>query len=85
MNTGPSDSEPMEAKEGGVEIEPTGAVLPGNFWHAMSFEELAAAQGVGPLADIDQIIGTWPGDVNDGFEEAALKLRRPRSSGQLTV
>ena len=43
----------------------------------MSFEELAAAQGVGPLIDIDALIGTWPGDVNDGFEEAVRRLRRP--------
>ncbi len=77
MNTGPSDTKRMETKEGRVEIRPTGATLSGNFWRAMSFEELAAAQGVGPLIDIDALIGTWPGDVNDGFEEAVRRLRRP--------
>ena len=54
---------------------PSGAPLPSDFWQAMSFEELAAAQGVAPLTDIDALIGTWPGDVNDRFEKSVRKLR----------
>lgn len=77
MNTGPLDTKRMETKEGGAEIHLTGAALSGNFRRAMSIEELAAAQGVGPLTDIDALIGTWPGDVNDGFEEAVRRLRQP--------
>lgn len=72
-----SDIERIEEKEDqATEMLPSGAPLPGDFWQAMSFEELAAAQGVGPLTDIDALIGTWPGDVNDGFEEAVHKLRQ---------
>ena len=72
-----SDIERIEAKEDqATEILPSGAPLPSDFWQAMSFEELAAAQGVGPLTNIDALIGTWPGDVNDGFEEAVHKLRQ---------
>ena len=72
-----SDIERMDAKENQItEILPSGAPLPGDFWHAMSFDELAAAQGVRPMADIDTVIGTWPGDVNDGFEEAVHRLRQ---------
>ena len=66
----------MGTKEGLVEIQPTGAALSGNFWRAMSFEELAAAHGVGPLTNIDALVGTWPGDVDDGFEESVHRLRQ---------
>lgn len=59
-----------------MNILPSGAPLPGDFWQAMSFDELAAAQGVGPLTNIDALIGTWPGDVNDGFEESVQRLRQ---------
>lgn len=72
-----SDIERIEAKEDqATEILPSGAPLPGDFWQAMNFDELAAAQGVGPLTNIDALIGTWPGDVNDGFEESVHKLRQ---------
>jgi hypothetical protein len=42
----------------------------------MSFDEHAAAQGVRPLTNIDALIGTWPGDVDDGFEESVHQLRQ---------
>ncbi len=71
-----SDIERIEAKEDQVtDVLPTGAPLPGDFWQAMSFEELAAVQGVGPLTNIDALVGTWPGDVNDHFEESVHTLR----------
>jgi len=72
-----SDIERVEGKEDqATEILPSGAPLPGDFWQALSFEELAAVQGVGPLTDIESLSGTWPGDVNDGFEEAVHRLRQ---------
>jgi hypothetical protein len=72
-----SDIERIEAKEDqAMEILPSGAPLPGDFWQAMSFDELAAAQGVRPLTNIDALVGTWPGDVDDGFEESIHKLRQ---------
>ncbi len=71
-----SDIERIESKEDqATEFLPSGAPLPGDFWHAMSFDELATAQGVKPINDIDSVIGTWPGDVNDGFEEAVHRRR----------
>ena len=72
-----SDIERVEAKEDqAVEILPSGAPLPSDFWQSMSFDELAAAQGVRPLTHIDALVGSWPGDVNDGFEESVHKLRQ---------
>lgn len=72
-----SDTKRMEAKKNqAVDILPSGAPLPGDIWQALSFDELAAAQGVRPLTNIDALIGIWPGDVNDGFEESVRKLRQ---------
>ena len=71
-----SDIERIEAKEDQVtDVLPTGAPLPSDFWQTMSFDELASAQGVGPLLNVHAIMGTWPGDVDDGFEDAVEKLR----------
>lgn len=72
-----SDIERIEAKEDQVtDMLPSGAPLPGDFWQAMSFEELAASQDVKPLTHIDALAGTWPGDVDDDFEDAIHKLRQ---------
>lgn len=72
-----SDIERIEAKEDqAMESLPSGVPLPGDFWQTVSFVELAAAQGVRPLTDIDALVGVWPGDVDDGFEESVLKLRQ---------
>lgn len=52
----------------------------GPFWsdtqHSLSFEELARLQGVRPVEDPRDLLGGWPGDVNDGFEEAVSAWRR---------
>ena len=48
----------------------------GDFRRGMRFEDLAVAQGVGPLTDIAALAGAWPGDVNDGFEDTIRELRR---------
>jgi len=72
-----SDIERIETMEDqATEALPSGAPLPGDFWQAMSFDELAAAQGVGPITNIDALVGTWPGEANDGFEESIHRLRR---------
>lgn len=72
-----SDIERIDAKEDqAIDILPSGAPLPSDFWQAMSFDELAAAQGVRPLTNIDAIVGIWPGDVDDGFEESVHRLRQ---------
>ena len=51
------------------------------FRHSASLDELARMQGVKPLADFDEIKGTWPGDIDDGFEEAVAALRAVGMSG----
>ena len=44
-------------------------------------DELAESQHVHQLADIRAIFGTWPGDDDDGFEEAINELRHSGSTG----
>lgn len=43
---------------------------------SLTFEEIAALQGVGPIEDPNELVGGWPGEVDDGFEEAVLAWRR---------
>lgn len=52
-----------------------------NFWESPSLEELAKAQGVKPMKDASDLIGTWPGEVDDGFEEWIDELRHPGRKG----
>ena len=49
-----------------------------DFWESPSLEELAQAQGVkpGPIK-ASEIMGTWPGEADDGFEEWIDELRHP--------
>jgi hypothetical protein len=49
----------------------------GDFWRALSLEELAAAQGVSPVPDVSSLYGAWPGEMTDGFEAAISELRTP--------
>lgn len=58
-----------------TDMLPSGAPLQGDFWQAMSFEELAASQDVKPFTHIAALAGTWPGDMDDDFEDAIHKLR----------
>lgn len=48
-----------------------------NFWKLLTLEELARAQNVQPVADVQALFGTWPGEEGDGFEAAVDELRRP--------
>lgn len=41
-----------------------------------SLDELEAAHQGYRIRDISEIFGTWPGEPNDGFEEAINELRR---------
>ena len=47
------------------------------FWESPSLEDLAHSQNIQPLADVRALFGTWPGEVDDGFEEAIDELRHP--------
>ena len=51
----------------------------GDVWTSPTLDQLAKAQNVGPL-DADALMGTWPGDENDGFEAAIDELRCPGSA-----
>ena len=53
-----------------------GPVL-GIFWDSPTLEELARAQNVQPMTDVQALFGTWPGDEDDGFEETIDELRHP--------
>ena len=55
--------------------------LPG-FWESTSLDELAQDQGVGPLTDFGKITGTWPGEIDDGFEDAIAALRTVGITGK---
>lgn len=50
-----------------------------DFWQSSTLDELARSQGIRPLYDMRLIIGTWPGDVDDGFEAAVDALRNAGS------
>ena len=50
--------------------------MPFDFWHSPSFYVLAELQGVKPLEDLSVLFGTWPGEVDDGFEEEIRRLRQ---------
>ena len=45
------------------------------FWESPTLEELARAQNIQPMTDVRALFGTWPGDEDDGFEEAVYELR----------
>lgn len=47
------------------------------FWHSLTFEEIARAQGVQPVQRLEDIMGGWPDDErDDGFEEAIYAMRQ---------
>lgn len=64
-----------------VDLLPQWALFSQNFWESPSLEELAKAQGVKPMKDASDLIGTWPGEIDDGFEEAIDELRHPGRKG----
>ncbi len=79
----------MEDKEyEATEMLPRGTPISHGFWESPSLDELAQKQEVKPLSDIRELFGTWPGDVEDGFEEAIKELRHAsiaRSEATCTV
>ncbi|WP_373500498.1 hypothetical protein [Desulfococcus sp.] len=70
------DIERLEDKENeATELLPQGTPISRSFWESPSLEELAQAQNVKPLTDVRSLMGTWPGEIDDGFEEAIDELR----------
>lgn len=54
----------------------TGEPLAQAFWRSRHLEELAEAQFVRPMENVEALYRTWPGEDDDGFEEAVDELRR---------
>ena len=46
-----------------------------SFWHSPTLDELAREQNVGPVSDVEDLFGTWPGEEGDRFEEQIDMLR----------
>ncbi len=68
--------ERLEGREGeAADLLPQGTPISRDFWESPSLDELAQAQNVGPMMDIRVLFGTWPGEMDDGFEEAIDELR----------
>lgn len=69
------DMERLEGCDDDASDPPPDAFISQDFWTSPTLDDLAKAQNVGPL-DADALFGTWPGDDDDGFEEAIDALRR---------
>ncbi|MBU1626613.1 hypothetical protein KKB18_04515 [bacterium] len=65
-----------------MDLIPVGSPIPLDFWQSPSIEELAEMQGVQPIADISVLFGTWPGELDDGFEETIEELRNASYAGE---
>jgi hypothetical protein len=70
------DIERLEDKENeAIDLLPQGTPISRSFWESPSLEELAQAQNVMPVMDVESLLGGWPGDADDGFEEEMLRIR----------
>jgi len=66
-----------------LDLLPVGTPVPQSFWRSLSIGELAESQDVTPITALDELIGSWPGEVGDGFEDTIINLRqRNRAGGQ---
>ncbi|MCP4546632.1 MAG: hypothetical protein GY835_09235 [bacterium] len=52
-----------------------------DFWGSLAIDELAQSQNVKPMVDVGALFGTWPGEEDDGFEEAIDELRHGNTAG----
>lgn len=48
-----------------------------HFWEHHTLDKLAELQQVKPVYDVGELYGSWPGEVDDGFEFVIEKLRYP--------
>ncbi len=70
------DIERLEGREDeATDLLPQGTPISRDFWESPTLDELAAVQNVKPMVDVRALFGTWPGEVDDGFEEAIDELR----------
>jgi len=56
-------------------LRESGHPISRDFWESPTLDELAQAQNVRPMMDVRTLFSTWPGEVDDGFEEAIDELR----------
>lgn len=70
------DIERLEEREDeATDLLPQGTPISRDFWESGTLDELAESQNVHPVTDVESLLGGWPGDVDDGFEEEILKIR----------
>lgn len=65
-----------DREEDAVELLPQGTPISRGFWESPSLDELALAQNVKPVENVESLLGGWPGNIDDGFEEEIRNLRR---------
>jgi hypothetical protein len=65
------------------DLLPQGTPLPTEFWQAPSLDTLAEIQGTQPVHDVSTLFGTWPGELDDGFEALIRDLRQHDIAGEL--
>lgn len=61
----------------GQQVDPEASSFGARFFdRGRSLDELEATHRGHRIRDISEIFGTWPGEPDDGFEEAINELRR---------
>ena len=77
-----ADIEPLALKnEEPLDLSIKGGLAGTDFWQHHTVDELAAAQNVKAISNVDDLLGGWPGEVNDGFEEWISELREAELIG----
>jgi hypothetical protein len=77
-----ADIEPL-ASEGNEHLDAIARPMPSGteFWQHHTVDELAAAQGVKVVSNVADLLGGWPGETNDGFEEWISEMREAELIG----
>lgn len=63
-----------------ADLLPQGTPIESSFWETLTLDELATSQRVQPTTGVRVLFGTWPGEDDDGFEEAIDELRHPEAN-----
>jgi hypothetical protein len=63
----------------GANLLPQGTPISRDFWQSPTLDELAQAQNVKLMANVRALFGTWPGEMNDGFEQVIDELRHSQT------
>jgi len=70
-----------DREDAAADLLPQGTPISQGFWQSPSLDELAQAQNVKAMTDVRKLFGTWPGDVDDGFEKTIDELRHSTMAG----